>query len=78
MELKAWNKRLTKAYPFHERKNHPYQIWLSECKFAREYMAAVAKGKAQARHYVHASEAAIHQRKHGQQRKPVEGQMGLF
>lgn len=80
MELKAWKKRLTEAYPFYERENHPYKIWLNECKFAKKYFEAVARGEAQARHYSQASEADMRRRKYGhlKQSKPVEGQLSLI
>ena len=29
---KLLKKKLREAYPFGEKENHPYKIWLSECK----------------------------------------------
>ena len=86
MELKAWKKRLTEAYPFYERENHPYKIWLNECKFAKKYFEAVARGDAQARHYSQASEADMHRRKcksmprrkRKSMPRPVDGQLSLI
>ncbi|MEA5469343.1 hypothetical protein [Spirulina sp. 06S082] len=37
VNIKALKKEISNAYPFGQRANHPYKIWLSEVKSCLEY-----------------------------------------
>ncbi|MBP0020277.1 MAG: hypothetical protein J7647_22320 [Cyanobacteria bacterium SBLK] len=41
VNLNALKKEISKAYPFGERKNHPYKIWLSEVKNQLKYYETI-------------------------------------
>lgn len=38
MAIKAREDAIRKAYPFGVRVNHPYQVWLSEVRIAKQYI----------------------------------------
>jgi hypothetical protein len=75
MEARAFNKALKEAYPFVERASHPYKIWCSECKFARQYFALIQSGEVQARFYGQWSLSQLGKRK---PQPAAEGQLSFI
>lgn len=70
LDVKTVLKAISKAYPFNQRKYHPYKVWCSEVKLAKLFLQTGLP----ARNY----SVMAHQLMHRRTDKPPEGQMMLF
>jgi len=65
--------RISKAYPFGQRKMHPYKIWLSEVKAAKAFLQTGWNA-----HQFTGFAERYHNAKRRQDPKPSPGQMSLI
>ncbi len=70
LDHKTVLKAISKAYPFGQRKYHPYKVWCSEVRLAKLFLQSGLP----ARNYTVMAHELMYRRVH----EPTEGQMTLF